>query len=256
MMTPDSRPSVFSQPARSRPRANPAVRHRRPQVGNEDQLLRQVEKTAQGCRIFAIGIDRAVNAALLERLAGYGGGHCELVESEDRLDEVLRAVHRRLGAPLLTDIRLEPALEDLAPDAADLFPGVPLRLGGRFAGPVPTHVTVTGRTAEGQPFRQTLTPVETCDSAMRTLWARARVLDLEHRFAAETWCESRVADATPRSRCVTGCCADPPRRSGQSRRRAAPGDSGSRAPVRLGAAARGSGGALLRVGIPGNEGVR
>jgi Ca-activated chloride channel family protein len=43
---------------------------------------------------------------------------------------------------------------------------------------------VTGRTAEGQPFRQTLTPVETSDSAMRTLWARARVHDLEHRFTA------------------------------------------------------------------------
>lgn len=154
------------------------------QVGNEDQLLRQVQQHARHCRIFAVGIDRAVNASLLERLASYGGGHCELVESEDRLDEVLRAVHRRLGAPLLTDVRLEPALEDLAPDAADLFPGVPLRLGGRFAGPAPTRVTVTGRTAEGQPFRQTLTPVETCDSAMRTLWARARVLDLEHRFAA------------------------------------------------------------------------
>ena len=156
------------------------------QSGNEDQLLRQVYPQAQHCRIFAIGIDRAVNASLLERLAAYGGGHCELIESEDRLDEVLRAVHRRLGAPLLTDVRLEPALEDLAPDATDLFPGVPLRLGGRFAGPVPTHVTVTGRTAEGQPFRQTLKPVETSDPAMRTLWARARVLDLEHRFTAST----------------------------------------------------------------------
>ena len=156
------------------------------QAGNEDQLLRQVHQHAQHCRIFAVGIDRAVNAALLERLAGYSGGHYELVESEDRLDEVLRAVHRRLGAPLLTDVRLEPALEDVAPDTVDLFPGVPLRLGGRFAGPVPTHVTVTGRTAEGQPFRQTLTPVETSDPAMRTLWARARVLDLEHRFTAST----------------------------------------------------------------------
>ena len=66
------------------------------QVGNEDQLLRQVQQHARHCRIFAVGIDRAVNAPLLERLAGYGGGHCDLVESEDRLDEVLRAVHRRL----------------------------------------------------------------------------------------------------------------------------------------------------------------
>ncbi len=154
------------------------------QVGNEDQLLRQVEQSAQGCRIFTVGIDRAVNVALLERLAGYGGGHFELVESEDRLDEVLCAVHRRLGAPVLTDVRLEPALTDMAPEVADLFPGVPLRLGGQWPGSPPAQVTVTGRTADGGAFRQTLTPVETVDNAVQTIWARARVLDLEHQFAA------------------------------------------------------------------------
>lgn len=164
------------------------------QVGDEDQLLRQVQQHARHCRIFAVGIDRAVNASLLERLAGYGGGHFELVESEDRLDEVLRAVHRRLGAPLLTDIRLEPALEDVAPDEVDLFPGVPVRLGGRLGDPLPAQVAVTARTADGQPFRQVLTPMETPDNAVRTLWARARVLDLEHRFAAGPRRESGLAD--------------------------------------------------------------
>lgn len=154
------------------------------QVGNEDQLLQQVEKTAQGCRIFTVGIDQAVNVALLERLAGYGGGHFDLVESEDRLDEVLCAVHRRLGAPVLTDVRLKPVLADMAPEIADLFPGVPLRLGGRWPGSPPAQVTVTGRTADGGAFQQTLIPVATTDHAVQTIWARARVLDLEHQFAA------------------------------------------------------------------------
>lgn len=165
------------------------------QVGDEEALLQQVQSAAQGCRIFTVGIDQAVNAALLERLAGYGGGHCALVESEDRLDAVLRAVHRWLGAPLLTDICLEPALDDLAPDTADLFPGVPLRLGGRFGGAVPAQVTVTGRAADGQPFRQTLTPVATVDAAVRTLWARMRVLDLEHQFVAAPYRDPDLAEA-------------------------------------------------------------
>lgn len=165
------------------------------QVGNEDQLLRQVEQSAQGCRIFTVGIDQAVNVALLERLAGYGGGHFELVESEDRLDEVLCAVHRRLGAPVLTEVRLEPALEDAAPEVADLFPGVPLRLGGRWPGSPPAQLIVTGRTADGGAFRQTLIPVATTDNALQTLWARARVLDLEHRFAAKDSRGSGLSDA-------------------------------------------------------------
>ncbi len=165
------------------------------QVGNEDQLLRQVKQHAKSCRIVSVGIDRAVNASLLERLAGYGSGWFELVESEDRLDEVLRAVHRRLGAPLLTDLRLTPALVEATPEVADLFPGVPLRLAGRWPGDPPARATVSGRTADGQAFQQTLAPVETADNAVRTSWARARVLDLEHRFAASQQRNPSLADA-------------------------------------------------------------
>ena len=150
----------------------------------------------QTCALpISVGIDQAVNAALLERLASYGGGHFELVESEDRLDEVLHVMHRRLGAPLLTDIRLEPALADHAPDVSDLFPGVPLRLGGRWRGSWPAQFTVTGHTAAGEIFQYTLVPVETTDPAVRTLWARARVLDLEHRFATDHQRPADRADA-------------------------------------------------------------
>ena len=165
------------------------------QVGDEDALLHQVRAQARGCRIFTVGIDQAVNASLLERLAGYGGGHFERVESEDRLDAVLHTMHRRLGAPLLTDIRLEPALADSAPDVSDLFPGVPLRLGGRGRGSWPAQFTVTGHTAAGEIFQHTLIPVETTDPAVRTLWARARVLDLEHRFATDHQRPADRADA-------------------------------------------------------------
>ncbi len=154
------------------------------QVGNEDQLLRQVQQRAQGCRIFSIGIDRCVNVGLLERLAGYGGGSFELVESEDRLDEVLLNVHRRVGAPVVKGVTLDYAHWDATPSPADLFPGVPVRLFGRFRGTMPQTVTVKGVAADGSAWQQTVTPVNTTDLAARTLWARARVLDMEHEFMA------------------------------------------------------------------------
>ena len=63
----------------------------------------------KGIRVFTLGIDQAVNEGFLRRLAelGQGGGSCELVESEDRLDAVMDAIHRRIGTPVVTDVCLE-----------------------------------------------------------------------------------------------------------------------------------------------------
>ena len=63
-----------------------------------------------------------------------GGGYCELVESEDRLDEVMDKVHRRIGTPLLTHLQVRAAGVELLPDTwsparlPDLFAGTPLRI--------------------------------------------------------------------------------------------------------------------------------
>jgi Ca-activated chloride channel homolog len=51
-------------------------------------------------------MDQTVNAGFLGRLATTGGGRCELVESEDRLDAAADGIHRRIGAPLAAALRL------------------------------------------------------------------------------------------------------------------------------------------------------
>jgi Ca-activated chloride channel family protein len=96
------------------------------QVGNDDQLIKAVAKH-RDVRLSIVGIDRAVNAGLLPRLAAIGGGHCDLVESEDRLDEVMAAVHRRIGRPVLEAVSVQlPSMSVLAgtttpQGAADVF---------------------------------------------------------------------------------------------------------------------------------------
>src|SRR5882724_7459120 len=76
------------------------------QVGNEDQVLRDLAPALHNIKMFTLGIDQAVNAAFLRRLAAAGGGLCELVESEDRLDAVMAKVHRRIGTPIATELAL------------------------------------------------------------------------------------------------------------------------------------------------------
>jgi Ca-activated chloride channel family protein len=161
------------------------------QVGNEDQLLRLLAPRLGGVRVYTVGVDTAVNEGFLKRLAGLGGGACELVESEDRLDEVMDRVHRRIGTPVLTDLELEPAglgvdLGSLAPGRLPaLFAGSPLVVGGRFEGRPDGAVTVRGRDAAGRAWSATVPAARGDAPSLRATWARAHLRDLEDRYATD-----------------------------------------------------------------------
>lgn len=155
------------------------------QVGNEDQLLREASGQLAGVRVHTVGVDRAVNAGFLGRLAAAGGGRCELVESEDRLDEAMDHIHRRIGAPLVTGIALDTAGSSLADTLVpgrlpDLFPGVPYVLAGRYRG-TPEALTLRGTTRDGRPWSVTTEPRTSDNTALTHIWARARLRDLEDR---------------------------------------------------------------------------
>jgi len=162
------------------------------QVGAEDQILAAVAPLTGRTRIFTLGIDQAVNAGFLRRLAAVGAGRCELVESEGRLDEVMTSLHRRISPPVVTGLRVESATagcELTAGETApardpDLFPGAPCTLAGRWQGAAPPSgvtLTVLGDGGFRQPVTVAAVPP---DRAVRTCWARARVRDLEDRYAA------------------------------------------------------------------------
>ncbi|MEV4571875.1 VIT domain-containing protein [Nonomuraea jabiensis] len=152
------------------------------QVGNEDQILEQAGGALSAMRVHTVGIDRAVNAGFLGRLAGLGAGRCELVESEDRLDAAMEQIHRRIGAPLVTDLSLK-GLE-LEPDTVthlgSIFPGVPLRVYGRHRGG--SSLTVRGLAAGG-PWEEQVTGVTVDNPAIQAVWARAHLRELEDRYA-------------------------------------------------------------------------
>jgi Ca-activated chloride channel family protein len=164
------------------------------QVGNEDQVLKALGARLKGIRVFTLGIDRAVNGAFLRRLAdlGQGGGACELVESEDRLDAVMDAIHRRIGTPVLTEVCIEPdapGLDFLAgtlvPDRPpSLFAGSPLLVMGRYRGWPKGPVEVSGKTPAAQVWYEAIVPTVRDNPAIAAAWARGQVRQLEDRYAA------------------------------------------------------------------------
>ncbi len=159
------------------------------QVGNEDQILHRIGPLLARIRVHVVGIDQAVNAGFLSRLAGAGRGRCELVESEDRLDEAAARIHRRIGAPLVTSLTLAADGLPIVPGTVtpsllpDLFPGVPVTVAGRWHGLPGGTVTVRGTAADGAPFESKVLAGTGGNPASTANWARAHLRDLEDRYA-------------------------------------------------------------------------
>lgn len=163
------------------------------QVGNEDHILRELAPTLRNIKMFTLGIDQAVNAGFLRRLAAAGGGLCELVESEDRLDVVMTKVHRRIGTPIATEIALRATgLEldrgSLAPaKLPDVYAGAPVVILGRYRGAAPAGAAIEIEgTSLGDPLRMTVTSSSTAQAStwLAASWARAHLRDLEDQYAA------------------------------------------------------------------------
>jgi Ca-activated chloride channel family protein len=163
------------------------------QVGNEDHILREIAPSLRNVRVFTLGIDQAVNAGFLKRLAAAGGGLCELVESEDRIDDVMAKVHRRIGTPVATDLRLEPQGLDVTGSSIapaklpDVYAGAPVVVLGRYRGRAPQDASITiDGTSFGDPLRLRVARQPTAMAHLAPSWARAYIRDLEDKYAAGT----------------------------------------------------------------------
>jgi Ca-activated chloride channel homolog len=165
------------------------------QVGNEDQLLGLLGPRLGDVRVFTVGIDTAVNDGFLKRLAGLGGGACELVESEDRLDAVMERIHRRVGSPVLTDLVVESSGLAIEPDSLSpsappgaaqrlpvLFAGAPLVVTGRWHGRPEGALTIRGREASGREWHAEVPASPGANQALAAVWARGRLRDLEDAY--------------------------------------------------------------------------
>ena len=163
------------------------------QVGNESELLRWVQQHARGVRIFPVGIDRAVNAGLLEQLARVSGGVFTLVESEQALDEAMDGLRARINRPLLSEVTVGvPGAEVVGP--RELFAGTCTQLFGRVAGVLPATLEVSGVAADGAAFKRQLPVARAAAGSIAKMWARARVLELEHGSLAG-WTDPACAPA-------------------------------------------------------------
>jgi Ca-activated chloride channel family protein len=160
------------------------------QVGDENRLLERVGRKLGSVRFLTLGIDQAVNAGLLRRLAETTGGVCELVESEARLEERMEAIHRLMARPVLLFEKLEPMarsfnfeVDSFVPRRnPDLFPGSPVLLLGRYQGEPRGTVRLCATGPDDAAWSTELTPRVTANPAVVAAWARGRIRLLEDDY--------------------------------------------------------------------------
>ena len=143
------------------------------QVGNEAEIYDLCQ--GKDVKISCIGISEAVNAGFLEELCQRSGGLCQLVNNDAQLDASMTQICRRIGNPSLRDLRLDGSLvSDVVYQHNDLYPGLATRIYGRL--------TPGGELCvQAGEYRESITAVA-CAGTVEKLWARERVLQMEHSF--------------------------------------------------------------------------
>ena len=157
-------------------------------IGNETEILAEVQRLLGDTRLFSFGVGSSVNRYLLEGLAEEGRGEAAFLAPRESPDAMVDRFVQRIATPVLTDIRViweDLEVTDLEPaKIPDLFAGQPLVLKGRYTKPGTGLLTIEARRG-GLPvtLRQVVTLHETATDheALARLWARARI----HRLSRE-----------------------------------------------------------------------
>lgn len=160
-------------------------------IGNEAEILAEIERGLGSSRIFSFGIGSSPNRFLLDRMAYVGRGAVAYIGEDRRLaDEVVDSFYERIAHPALAEIEIEwngLLVTELYPSRVpDLFPGRPVLLTGRYHGRFPRSIQVSGR-AEGRVIVIDV-PLDAASvvehPALPNLWARRKITELALRSLA------------------------------------------------------------------------
>ncbi|MGK2934610.1 MAG: VIT and vWA domain-containing protein [Gemmatimonadaceae bacterium] len=155
-----------------------------PTVGERGQeRLAQIAADRRGrARVFTFGLGADVNVALLEEIAIEGRGTAQFVRPSESIERVVSLVAQRLGAPVITDLRLEAngvRLRQVYPRLpADVFAGQDLVILARYEGEGRGRIELTGTSSQG-PVRIPVAAIfpsrERENAFVARLWAIRRI---------------------------------------------------------------------------------
>jgi Ca-activated chloride channel family protein len=157
-------------------------------IGNETEILREINHRLGASRIFSFGIGSSVNRYLIDHMAKVGHGAVAYLGPKDSAAQIMEDFFARISHPALTGLNIDWGglhVTEVFPAALpDLFVGRPVVLVGRFAGNEDTTIRVNGMAA-GQPLQLGI-PANLSDprepySGLPAVWARMKIAELANR---------------------------------------------------------------------------
>ncbi len=149
-------------------------------VGNETELLAQIERELGSARLFPVGIGSAPNGAFLRKAAELGRGSELLIRAPDQVVMQMDRLFAKLDRPALSDVELRwPAGAEVFPERLpDLYHGEPLLAVARMS-QAKGSLKASGWSAQGE-WQDTLAldRAVLMDGVAR-LWGRSKIEALE-----------------------------------------------------------------------------
>jgi Ca-activated chloride channel homolog len=155
-------------------------------IGNEAEILDAVRAAIGNARLFSFGVGSSVNRELLDGLALEGRGEAQYFLGGSSMAGSVDRFYERIRNPYLTDVELVwhgvDVTDRYPQQLPDVFGGQPLAVHARYEGRGDGWLEVRGRIA-GKPWKTRveldLPRGESGNPAVGTLWARARIADLQ-----------------------------------------------------------------------------
>lgn len=162
-------------------------------IGNEheifagaERLVARMAERGQRAKVFSLGLGSSVNRHLIEGIAKAGDGIAQVPTPRERPQDAVNRLQRAIDMPLLQDVHIDwgglPVDEVQPRFLPDLFATRPLVVHGRYRGEAHGTITVEGQ-LNGQalalPVDVMLPKRAPARGALKTLWARAKIAELE-----------------------------------------------------------------------------
>jgi Ca-activated chloride channel homolog len=159
-------------------------------IGNEAEILHEIQKRLGDSRIFSFGIGSAVNRYLIEHMAKVGRGAMAYLGPNDSAAQIMDDFLERISHPAMSDLKMDwgglQVSEVFPKRLPDLFVGRSVVITGRFKGEAASSVRVTGRCG-GEETSLTVAADRTADGgkALPAVWARLKIADLSDHTLAD-----------------------------------------------------------------------